>query len=174
MDDIINRPDGADFTKLSNKLAIDTCPYLNSYNNQEIYILDYVNISTLNNKSQLGFILASNLKVAILSNCSKTLNIKELSIAKNIKIGKHGSKLLSRDIKNLKLQTISANAKAIIGTYAITSQKLIIYIKVIDLKNNTLVYSKTTSINISKEILELEGINGNLNYPSNIYTPLVL
>jgi len=174
IDDIINTPHGTDFTKLSNKLAIDVCLTLNSYDNKEIYIPDYVNISTLNNRSQLGFILASNLKVAILSNCDKSLNIKELSVAKNIKIGKHGSKLLSRDVKNLKLQTISTNSKAIVGTYAITSKKLIIYIKVINLKNNTLVYSQTTSTNISKEVLELEGIKDNSNNPSNIYTPLVL
>ena len=65
---------------------------------------------------------------------------------------------------------ISNNSKVIAGTYAITSQKLILFVKVIDTESGNILYSQSTSTPISNEILELEGTNT----ISQIYTPLVL
>ncbi len=176
VDDIINKSDGTDFTKLSNKLSINICSSLESYNQMEdIYITDFVNISSLKNRSQLGFLLSSDLKVATVSNCSNNLNIKELALGQSIKIGSQGVKILSRDISNLKIKTVSTDGKVIVGTYTITSKKLIIYIKVLDLKDGTIYYSQSTSTNITDEILELEGISRkDQKTTSDAYQPLVL
>ena len=175
IDDIINTPNGTDFSKLSNKLAVEICPSLTSFDEQQsIYITDFVNVSTLQNQSQLGFVLSNNLKSSILQTCGASINIKELTLGKNIKIGQNGTRILSRNIKNLKLDTISTNGKVVVGTYAITSQKLLIYTKVIDLVTNKLYYSKTTSTNMTKEILELEKINEKEHTTNSIYRPLVL
>ena len=176
IDDIVNQPDGTNFSKLSNKLSIDICSSLKSYNyNDELYITDFVNISSLENYSQLGFLLSSDLQVSILSNCNNNINIKELALGENIKIGHQGVKVLSRDISNLKVKTISTNGKIIIGTYTITSKKLILYIKVVDLKDGTIYYSQSTSTNITNEILALEGLSKeDIKTTLDIYQPLIL
>lgn len=145
-----------------------------------LYITDFVNIASLENTSQLGFILASNTKVAILNNdtntdtndkkAKKTI-IKELTIGKNIKIGKQGIKLLSRELSKLKTTKILANSQVLVGTYAITSKQLIVYLKLINLDTDELLFSKTTSVPITDEILELEGID---TTSQDIYIPLVL
>ncbi len=145
-----------------------------------LYITDFVNIASLENTSQLGFILASNTKVAILNNdtntdtndkkAKKTI-IKELTIGKNIKIGKQGIKLLSRELSKLKTTKILANSQVLVGTYAITSKQLIVYLKLINLDTDELLFSKTTSVPITDEILELEGID---TTNQDIYIPLVL
>ena len=145
-----------------------------------LYITDFVDIASLENTSQLGFILASNTKVAILNNdtntdtndkkAKKTI-IKELTIGKNIKIGKQGIKLLSRELSKLKTTKILANSQVLVGTYAITSKQLIVYLKLINLDTDELLFSKTTSVPITDEILELEGID---TTNQDIYIPLVL
>jgi len=169
--DLINPSKGTDFSLISNKLSVDICPSITSFqNNLDIYITDFVNISNLENASQLGFLLSNELKVAILSNCSRNLKIKELTLGKNIKIGKQGVKILSRDLSKLKAKTISQSGRIITGTYTITSQKLIIFIKVIELKTGNILYSKSTSTNITKEILELEGLGTTVK----VYPPMVL
>ena len=171
LDDVINPKEGTDFSKLSSKLSVNICSKLTSYKDRnEIYITDFVNISNLQNNSQLGFLLSSQLQVAILSNCDESIQVKELTLGQNIKIGKHGIKLLSRDISKIKAKSISQSGKAIIGTYAITSQKLIVYVKVVDLKNGDILYSQSSATNITDEILELEGVD---NSPK-VYAPMHL
>ena len=171
IDDMINPANGTDFTLMTNKLAVDICPKITSFHQKyDLFITDFVNISNLKNKSQLGFLLSSQLKVAILNNCDKDLNIKELTLGKDLKLGHRGMRILSRSVEELKSTTVSKKGKIIVGTYAITVRKLIIYIKVIDLANGNIIYSKSTASNINNEILELEGID---NRPV-IYQPMVL
>ncbi len=171
IDDIINPADGTNFTLMSNKLAVDICPKITSFHKKyELFITDFVNISNLKNKSELGFLLSSQLKVATLENCNKDLNIKELTLGKDLKLGQKGSNILSRSVAELKSTTISKKGKIIVGTYAITTRKLILYIKVIDLATGNIIYSKSTATNLSEEILKLEGID---NRPV-VYQPMVL
>ena len=171
IEDMLNPVDGTDFTLMSNKLAIDICPKITSFHKKyNLFITDFVNISNLKNKSELGFLLSSQLKVAALENCNRDLDIKELTLGKDLKLGQNGSNILSRSVSELKSTTISKKGKILVGTYAITTRKLIIYLKVIDLETGAIQYSKSTSTNLSEEILHLEGID---NRPV-IYQPLVL
>ena len=78
--------------------------------------------------------------------------------------------VLSRSVEELKATTVSKKGKIIVGTYALTIKKLIVYIKVIDIATSNIVYSKSTSTNINNEILELEGIDTTLK----VYQPMVL
>jgi hypothetical protein len=167
----INPKNGTDFSSVSMSLSVDICSKISTLDDKyDLYITDFVNISNLQNRSQLGFLLSSELKVAVLANCDKNIHIKELTLGQNIKIGKQGVKIFTRNIPDLKTKTISSNGRVISGTYAITSEKLIVFTKVIDLESGDIIYSKSTSTNITNEILKLEGIDNSLK----VYKPLTL
>jgi len=114
--------------------------------------------------------LSDEFKVALLSNCEENLKIKELTLGQNLRLGKHGVSILSRDLSKLKRQSISSTSKIVVGTYAITQQKLIVFVKVIDLTTGNILYSSNVSVKLNKEILKLEGIDDTLK----IYSPMVL
>ena len=141
--------------------------------NNTLYITDFVNESNLENRSQLGFLLSNHLKVNILKDgCTKNVTIKTFNLANNLKIGKNGSKILSRELKELKVQNLEDDKQIIVGTYIITKKQLILFIKLIDLKSGNTVASESKATYITNEIKELEGINTN-NDPI-IYTPFHL
>jgi hypothetical protein len=158
------------FSSISKKLSSNICSSITSFSTSDVYVTDFVNISNLKNASDLGFLLSDEFKVALLSNCEENLKIKELTLGQNLRLGKHGVSILSRDLSKLKRQSISSTSKIVVGTYAITQQKLIVFVKVIDLTTGNILYSSNVSVKLNKEILKLEGIDDTLK----IYSPMVL
>jgi hypothetical protein len=161
------------FSSLSKKLSRDICYKIQD--NSTLYITDFVNESNLKNRSQLGFLLSSELKVNILKkSCGQNIAIKNLQLSKSLQIGKYGSKILTRDIKNLKIKNLKDNRDILIGTYMMTKNQLILFLKLVNLKTGNTIATSRISTKITNEIKELEGINTNEKANLTIYQPFHL
>lgn len=120
-----------------------------------IYVVDFMNIKNLDLTSQLGFFLSTEIK----SNISHFYGyrVKELEYMKYFKMNESGTKLLSRDTKD-----VSNNFEktyALVGTYAITQRQLILYLKLIEMKSGNILSTTSESIEITDEIIDLEKNN---------------
>jgi len=159
------------FSNITKELSLNMCENINE--NSNIYITDFVNQVNLKNKSQLGFLLSSELKVNILNkDCQNNISVKTLDLAKSLTIGKRGSHILTRNFKNLKEKNLEEDKKIIIGTYMITNNQLIVFVKLVDFKTSNTIASSSISTPLTNEIKQLEGIETN-SYP-HIYKPLHL
>jgi len=171
------KSDSINFDNIAKDLARPICRKINT--NTTLYISDFVNESNLKNKSRLGFLLSNQIKVNILSPyCPKNIYIQDLQLAKTFKISKNGSRILSRNIKELKNTVLLDDKQILIGSYILSNKQIIIFLKLVNLKYGTIIASSTTSRPITDEIRELEGIQTNkeLNKKEevNIYKPMHL
>lgn len=145
------------FSKLSKNLTRNICSDISK--NSTLYVTDFVNESNLKNISQLGFLLSNETKVNILKNsCTTNVNIKNFQLSKSLQIGKQGARILTRDLKNLKIKNLQDDKQILIGTYMLTSKQLILFLKLVDLKDGQTISTSSISTNITNEIKELEGI----------------
>ena len=144
------------FSALVRELTKQVCYKTNA--NKPIYVADFVNIRNFKNKSQLGFLLSSELKVSLFKECSEDLKIKELEFRDSVKLGKQGINVLSRSIKAIKTKYILKNHQVLVGTYSITKEQLILYLKLIDFDSGNTLASSRINIHINDEIKDLEGI----------------
>jgi len=165
-----------DFDDLTADLLAQMCDKIKQVNNKRIptplYVVDFVNLKDLNNKSELGFMLSDELKTHVTQSCD--MGIYSLEYSKYVKIGKEGTKLLSRDTKDLKNTKVNRNTYALIGTYTLTQRQLILYLKLIDLKTGVIVKAATEKTTLTDEILKLEEIQKPIVDPESIYQPVVL
>ncbi len=121
--------------------------------NQSIYVIDFVNLENLKTTSQLGFLLSSEVKTHIIQKFH--IPIKELEYTKYIKIGKNGTKNLSRDIDDINTKEIKKTF-AFVGTYSITQRQLILYLKLINMKTGNILGMSSHYMSLTDEIIKLE------------------
>jgi TolB-like protein len=108
----------------------------------KIIVTDFVDVTSLDNHSRLGYVLSNNIKNSLINNYET--DVVEAEVSKYFKISGNGLKILSRDIDKLR----STNFKvryAIVGTYTYSKNELIIFVKLIDLKTGIIKgsYAKT-------------------------------
>jgi len=164
-----NQP--TNFKSLDYNLTKSICKKIRP--NKPLYVVDFVNESNLKNRSKLGFLLSNETKVSILNPmCSKNISIKNISLGKNLKIGENGSSILTRKLKQLKIQSIQDNLQILVGSYVITKKQLIVFLKLVDLNSTNTISSATASTPITNEILDLEGIDTDTT--PTIYKPFHL
>jgi TolB-like protein len=135
-----------------------------------LYVTDFVNLESLSNRSKLGFILSDELK----TNITQDLNwpIYQIEFSKYLKVGQTGTKLLSRDATDLKYKSMDENTYALIGTYAITQRQLLLYLKLVNLKNGVILKSATKRLTLTDEITHLEKKKDEIQ--RQIYQPVIL
>ncbi|MCK9336336.1 MAG: FlgO family outer membrane protein [Arcobacteraceae bacterium] len=176
---MLNLTTQTNFDKISYNMVTQICKNIVQEDlGKDFYVVDFVNIENLENKSQLGFILSNHLKSNFFKVCSD-LTIKEIELGKNIKLGRNGSKILTRELDELKSKVVEENSNIVIGTYAITTDRLMIFLKVIDLETGIIKSSTSTATPLTTEILGLEGYetsieSSNTNAGPRPYRPLVL
>lgn len=134
-----------------------------------ILVSDFVNIDKLENHSKLGFLLSETLKNSL---SSKNIIIREVELMKNFKIGEHGFNVLSRNQNEVYDEIVDANL-AMVGTYSITSKRLIVFIKLIDIHSGHILSSSSNSVMIDDEISELENVPKK-RITRTIYAPATL
>ncbi len=117
-----------------------------------VLVPDFVNINRLRNRSKLGFLLSEQMKNSL---SKRGIIVKEIELGKDFQYGKHGFNLLTRDQKDIKDKEIDNNY-AFVGTYSITTQSLIVFIKLIDINNGNILSSAYSETLIDEEILDLE------------------
>lgn len=169
-----------DFSELTEELLENLCPTMTAIQNKNtiktpLYITDFVNLSNLDNKSQFGFLLSDELKTSVSQNCNWP--IYQIEFAKYLKLGENGSKLLSRNPQDIKNKNMNANTYALIGTYSLTQRQLILYLKLVDLKNGVIIKASTNKVTLTDEIIQLEKkplVKQQKYNPNNIYQPFTL
>lgn len=164
-----------DFHQLTQELLKDLAPTILSIKNKKrdispLYVTDFVNIENLDNSSKLGFILSDELK----TNITQDINwpIYQIEYAKFLKVGTNGTKLLSRDVSDLKYKNMDDTTYALVGTYAITQRQFLIYVKLINLQNGVILKSSTQRISLTDEIINLEQKATEIS--PQVYTPLTI
>jgi len=119
-----------------------------------IYVVDFVNLDSLQNQSELGFILSDNIKSQVTQKCDTP--IYSLEYAKYLKMGQNGSRLLTRDLNEMAATKMNKNTYALVGSYVITQRQLITYLKLIDLSSGLILKSVTDRASLTDEVLKLE------------------
>lgn len=164
-----------DFHLLTQELLNDLAPAILEIKSEKqvispLYVTDFVNIKNLQNRSQLGFILSDELK----TNITQDVNwpIYQIEFNKYLKVGSGGTRLLSRDISDLKYRNMDENTYGLIGTYAITQRQLLLYLKLINLENGIILKSATKRLNLTDELIHLE--EKETTTPPQVYTPLII
>lgn len=119
-----------------------------------ILVSDFVNLDKLKNRTQLGFLLSDILKERL---SALDIVIREIKFSKEFSLGEHGLNMLSRDTNRVLSTNITKARYAVVGTYSITSEKLNVFIKLIDMSTGYIHASSYESVNIDEEIIQLEG-----------------
>lgn len=149
------------FNTIANNLMLKIYPKLkdleDDLSTKAIYVTDFVNLDKLENPSKFGFLLSEEVKALVTQNAD--ISIHEIEFTKYLKVGKNGTKLLSRNLKDLKETSLNPNTYALVGTYVLTKKQAIVYIKLINLKKGTIIKSASQKIKMTKEILDLNGIS---------------
>ena len=138
----------------------------NIFKDETVLVSDFVNLDRLQNHSKLGFLLSDTLKNSLLS---KDILVREVELSNDFRIGQHGFNVLSRNASKINNQVIDENF-AVVGTYSITTKRLIVFIKLINIRTGTIVSSSSASTLIDEEILDLERTPD----VRTTYAPLVL
>jgi TolB-like protein len=98
---------------------------------KKIIVTDFVDISSLDNHTKLGYVLSNNMKDALINNYNS--EVVEVEVSKYFKISGNGVKILSRDVDKLLSKNFDVRY-AVVGTYTHTDKEVIVFIKLIDLK----------------------------------------
>ena len=144
-------------SKLKKNLAMDDI----------VLVSDFVNLDKLQNHSKLGFLLSGTLKNSL---SAENIIIREIELGRDFTLGKHGFNVLTREKKRIHSEIINAQ-HAVVGTYSITTKRLIVFIKLIDINTGHILSSSSDSVMINKEIRELEATEIKRR---RVYNPLVL
>ncbi|WP_223294346.1 FlgO family outer membrane protein [Arcobacter nitrofigilis] len=134
---------------------------------ETVLVSDFVNLDNLRNHSKLGFLLSDSLKNSLLS---KDILVREVELGNNFQIGQSGFNVLSRNSNKINNQVIDENF-AVVGTYSVTTKRLIVFIKLIDVRSGTILSSSSASTLMDDEIMDLERTPDS---SSSVYAPLVL
>ncbi len=161
-----------DFSKVTDILITQLEPTIKQLSKKTpIYVIDFTNLEYLENFSELGFLLSSEIKTHVTQKYN--LKVKQIEYMKYLKIGKAGTKLFSRKVQDLKTTNLLNCTYALVGTYAFTQRQLILYLNLVELKTGIIIKSATYSTIQTDEIIHLEQKPRDVN-PNNIYQPLVL
>jgi len=123
------------------------------YKDDVVLVSDFVNLDKLRNKSKLGFLLSDYLKNSLTNN---NIVVRQVELRDNFSLGKSGFNLLSRDVDSIQKDYVDGAKYAVVGTYSITTESLIVFIKLIDLETGNILSSSTNRTSIDDEILDLE------------------
>jgi len=129
-----------DYAVLSNEITESI--FKKSKVPNRIIVTDFVNITSLDNNSRLGYVLSNNVKNSIIN--TYNTNVIEAEVSKYFKISGNGLKILSRDVEKLRSSNFDVRY-VVAGTYTYTSKELVVFVKLIDLKTGIIKgsYAKT-------------------------------
>ncbi len=139
---------------------------LTTLKDEVVLISDFVNIEKLNNKSKLGFLLAENLKNSI---SNRGIIIKQVELSRYFQYGKSGFNMLTRKHSEI-IQNELDSQYALIGSYTFTKESLIVFMRLVDIQNGTILSSATGSTLMDGEIREMEKESRR----PHVITPMVL
>lgn len=113
-------------------------------------VTDFVDLSSLKNNSKMGYVLSNSIKNSLI-NLYK-ISVIEAEVSKYFKLSNNGLRLLSRDVDTVKTTKYDVD-DAVVGTYTLTENELIVFVKLIDLKTGIIKGSYTNSLLVGKSTL---------------------
>lgn len=144
-------------SKIKKNLALDDV----------VLVSDFVNLDKLENHSKLGFLLSETLKDAL---SSHDIIIRQVELGKEFTLGAHGFNLLTREQSRINTN-ITDSFYALVGTYTVTTKRLIVFIKLIDIRTGDILSSSNDTMIINQEIWDLEKTE---DKRKRVFAPVVL
>jgi len=117
--------------------------------NEVLIVPNFAETTTLKSNTRLSFILSDMLKNKLVSKYSYT--VREIELSKNFRFGEEGFKVLTRDSSAINDSIIKARY-AVVGTYTITKNQLLLFLKFINIRDGLILASSSYSANLTQEI----------------------
>jgi hypothetical protein len=137
--------------------------------NEVLIVPNFAETMTLKSNTKLSFILSDLLRNKLVSKYSYT--IREIELSKNFRFGEEGFKVLTRDAKSIN-NTVTNSRYAVVGTYTITKNQLILFLKLVNIRNGLVLASSTHSADLTQEIDQSNQIV--IEKKPTIYQPMTL
>ena len=154
-------------TSLLEKASHQIFPHMGM--NEVLLVTNFAETTTLRSNTKLSFLLSDLMKNKLVSKYSYT--IREIETAKNFKFGDEGFRLLTRDKSRINNKVIKSRY-AVVGTYTVTKNQLILFLKLINIRNGLVMASSSYSANLTQEIEDTNKIILQTEQP--IYQPMTL
>lgn len=119
--------------------------------NEVLIVPNFAETTTLKSNTRLSFILSDMLKNKLVSKYSYT--VREIALSKDFRFGEEGFKVLTRDSNSINNTIIDARY-AVVGTYTITKNQLLLFLKLINIRNGLILASSSYSTDLTQEIQE--------------------
>lgn len=118
----------------------------------KIIVTEFVNLTSLNNNTRLGYVLSNSIKDSLIN--TYRASVIEAEVSKYFKLSNNGLKILSRNINNIKTTSFNVE-KAVVGTYTYTDSELVIFVKLVNLKTGIIEgsYSKALPMGESTKMM---------------------
>lgn len=132
-----------------------------------LIVSNFAETTTLRSNTKLSFILSDMLKNQLVSKYSYT--IREIELSKNFRFGEEGFKVLTRDSSSINDSVIGARY-AVVGTYTITKNQLLLFLKLINIRDGLVLASSSYSTDLTQEIKD----SNKQTIQQPIYQPMTL
>ena len=119
--------------------------------NEILIVPNFAETTTLKSNTKLSFILSDTLKNKLVSKYGYT--VREIALSKNFRFGEEGLKVLTHNSKNINDTIINARY-AVVGTYTVTKNQLLLFLKFINIRDGLILASSSYSADLTQEITE--------------------
>ena len=119
--------------------------------NEVLIVPNFAETATLKSNTKLSFILSDTLKNKLVSKYSYT--VREISLSKNFRFGDEGLKVLTRNSRNINDTIVNARY-AVVGTYTVTKNQLLLFLKFINIRDGLILASSSYSTDLTQEITD--------------------
>jgi len=130
--------------------AVDSLFSTADVNPKNFIVTDFVDLTSLQNYSKLGYILSNSIKNSLITKHSA--KVVEAEVSKYFEISGNGLRVLSRDIKRLRTDTFEID-RAVVGTYTYTDEEIVFFVKLIDLKTGIIEGSYAKKLPMTCEMM---------------------
>lgn len=121
-------------------------------NPKNFIVTDFVDLTSLQNYSKLGYILSNSIKNSLIT--QYWAKVVEAEVSKYFEISGNGLRVLSRDIRRLRTNSFDIN-RAVVGTYTYTDEEIVLFVKLIDLESGIIEGSYAKKLPMTCEMMYL-------------------
>ncbi len=141
-----------------------------------LLVSNFAETTTLQSNTKLSFVLSDMLKNQLVSKYSYT--VRDIELSNKFRLGSDGFKVLTRDVTQINSKITKAKY-AVVGVYTFTKNQILLFLKVINIRNGNIVASSNHATDLTEDIVQLNKIafekkKTDSDQDSNIYQPLVL
>jgi len=136
-------------SKLLQKASYQIFP--NMEMDEVLIVPNFAETTTLKSNTRLSFILSDVLKNKLVSKYSYT--VREIELSKNFRFGEEGFKVLTRNAKSIN-NTVINSRYAVVGTYTLTKNQLLLFLRFINIRDGLILASSTYSTDLTQEITQ--------------------